>query len=853
MKPRAGAEEEARPAWGSLAWLALLFALSGAAALIIEIVWQRWFRLLLGATAPATSATLVAFFAGQAVGAVAGARLAARRRDPLRLYGWVELAAAACAAAVPLLLGAGEVLLRGAYDGLLQTPAALVTVRFALALGVSLPASLAFGASFPAVVAAAMPDSRRLGSRGAALYAANLLGAVLGALLGSFVLPEWLGVPVTYALALALSASAGVGALLASRAGLGVRSEASGLGSRDRPVQRGALAVGPRRLLAFAILSGFGAFALQVLLVHAFGLVLNQSVYAFGLVLVLVLVSLALGAGGAAVLDHGGRTDPRPALAFALTGAALAIAAVPFLLVEATSGLEYVGTDAAFPAYLLAALRVAGPCAAPALLAAGFVFPLTLALAGRTTQRSAARAAGSLLAANTAGALAGALVAPFLLLPWLGPWLPFLALAALYAGGALLVPLPGPRWRLRRDIVLGLGWLLVLARANPISLPVVGVPGEELLHLEHSAAGTVAVALREGERLLQVDNHYSLGGTGERARAERQGHLPLLLVPRARRVAYLGSATGISAGAATQHPVERIVTVELVPGVAEAARRFFRDANQDVLEDPRTEVVVDDARNFLRLTSEHFDVIVSDLFVPWRAGTGSLYTVEHFAAARDRLTRGGVFCQWLALYQLSEREFRTLAASFLDVFPETSVFRGDFYGRFPIVALCGWRDGPPAPEAVHAAVRRLRARGDPDRWLTDPVAPWPLYVGRLDALRATLEEVPRQSDGRPVLEFWSGRGSGGGAGSRGDALVGLAWARVAETLRRADDPMRLALPPEARGAMDGGAALQAAGAFYSAGREEEAGQALAAAAGLLPRRLLADAPADPTAAEVWTD
>ena len=146
----------------------------------------------------------------------------------------------------------------------------------------------------------------------------------------------------------------------------------------------------------------------------------------------------------------------------------------------------------------------------------------------------------------------------------------------------------------------------------------------------------------------------------------------------------------------------------------------------------------------------------------------------------------------------------------------------------------------------------LRARGETDRWLTDPSGFWALYVGPLGSLRDSLLEVPRQTDDRPVLEYRTARDHGGGVGTRSDALVGMAWLELAEQLRQADDPLRLALPPEARAAMDGGAALQAAAVLFATG-SEEAGRALAAASELIPRRLLADAPADPTAAEVWTE
>ena len=129
------------------------------------------------------------------------------------------------------------------------------------------------------------------------------------------------------------------------------------------------------------------------------------------------------------------------------------------------------------------------------------------------------------------------------------------------------------------------------------------------------------------------------------------------------------------------------MVVEIVPGLVDAARRFFGDSNRSVYDDARVRVVLDDARNFLATTRERFDVVIADLFVPWRSGAGALYTREHFEAVRSRLQEGGLFCQWLALYQLSREEFDIVMATFLDVFPRSALFRGDFYGRFPIVGL----------------------------------------------------------------------------------------------------------------------------------------------------------------------
>jgi spermidine synthase len=837
--------------------LALLGFLSGASLLGVETVWQRWFRVLLGATAPAAAAALLALMLGQAAGALLASRALRGARRPLVLFGALELAAAAAAVWVPPALSLAESLLfASAYDSLRESPAALLLLRFASALGATLPAALAWGATFPALAAAARPQARGLVDDGTLLYGANLAGGGCGALFAALWLPERIGIPATYAVAVALSALAGAGALaLAARRLEPAAPTSEAPAPPPRPARGPQLApLGPRPLTALAVLSGAGSFAFQVLLVYAFALVLNQSIAVFGMVLATVLGALALGALAVTALGRISALEPRAALSLALGAAGLACAAFPGLLVRRSSGLAFLGSEAPWPGYLWESLGLVVGCAGLPLLCVGLVFPLVLAAAGRAQPSApAGRVAGLLLAANTLGAAAGALAVPFALLPALGPWLPCVALGTLYLVAALAIRLPDPRWRLRRDLLFGVGWIAVIAPTRPLSLPLVAAPRESILAVDPTPAGVVATLLRDGERLIQIDNHYALGGTAERVHQERQGHLPLVLHGGARRVAHLGSATAISAGASLAHPVERLLLVELVPGVSGMARRFFRDANRGVYEDPRAQPVLDDARSFLRQTRERFDVLVADLFVPWQAGTASLYTREHFEAARAHLAPGGLFCQWLPLYQLSPAEFAIVAATFLDVFPQARVLRGDFYGDFPIVALLG--GALPDPARVAPAARALAARGERDRWVADPAGVWALYVGPLEALGHGLHDAPRQSDAHPVLEYRAARGHAGGGSGKRDAFVGVAWARAAAGGLRAGearaDPLLAALPPEERRAVGGGAALQLAGALYAEGQLEESGRALALAAELLPPRLFADAPADPTAAQVW--
>jgi len=834
-----------------------LFFLYGAAALVVETTWLRWLRLLFGATAPATSATLVAFFAGQALGAAWAAR---RLVHPGRAAPRLALGAAIGAALVPLLLAAGERPLQAVYDPLSEWPAALFALRFAVALGATAPAALCLGAALPALLAAGSARTGGLGSPGAGLYAVELGGAALGAAAAAFGLPVWLGVRGSYALA------AGVLVLVAALAprGEGAAPAPPTASARGR-ARAPATPEGATGLVALAALSGFGTFAAQVLLVQAFAQVLNQSVQAFGAVLVVVLLSLAAGAAGtAAWLRRPGR-DVDAALVGALVAAGLGLAAFPALLFLLTDGLRYLGGGGTWAGYVGAALGTAALSAGPALLPAAAVFPLLFGRAARLPARTdsgsegtPARRLARLFAANTAGAVAGALAAPFVLLPVFDLWPAFLALGLLYAGGALLVRPASRRARRLRDVAVAGGFAALLVLASPLDLPLVARPeGAQVLYEETTPSGVVAVLERDGERLVQTDNHYALGGTAELVHEARQGHLPLLLHPEAARVAFVGTATGITAGAATAHPVQQIALVEIVPGVVRAARRFFADANRGVHDDPRATVVLDDARNFLAATSRRFDVVVADLFVPWRSGTGSLYTREHFENVRAHLREDGLFCQWLPLYQLDRDELRVVLATFLDVFPRAALFRGDFYGAYPIAAAVGFAGEPAGPEKVGGAARRLRARGLRDRWVTDPAGVWSLYVAPLGPLRAELADVSRNTDDRPRLEFRAGRGHTGAGRGKLDPFTGPEWVNFQEALvrlaDRAGDDVYPDLPEGARRASLGGRLLQAAGALFAVGRPESAGTAFAAAARALPPHLVADAPPDPTAAELWSE
>jgi spermidine synthase len=360
-----------------------------------------------------------------------------------------------------------------------------------------------------------------------------------------------------------------------------------------------------------------------------------------------------------------------------------------------------------------------------------------------------------LSAANAAGAAAGALVAGFVVVPALGVRGGFLVVAVAFVVLAAALRPTGARWHGLASAAVLLG----LVVADPLHAPLTHLrdASETLRTTIEGPSGIVTVVDARDDVQLRLDTFYTLGGTGGAANERRQALVPLLLHPHPRRVAFIGLATGITASVAPALGVPDTTVVELVPEVADAARTHFATANDGLLERGDVHLVIDDGRRYLAATDARYDVIVSDLFIPWHAGTGSLYAREMYQTVAARLEPDGLFCQWLPLYQLTREEFDVIARTFLEVFPAASLWRADFYADRPVVALVGLRrprqlDLDAVPARVAALPSTVR-----DTMVASPRALAMLYAGDLSAVAGLFASAPVNTDDRPVIEFLAPR------------------------------------------------------------------------------------------------
>lgn len=742
--------------------------LSGFAGLGYEIVWSRMLAVALGHEIVAVLGVVSALFAGLALGSLTPGRRIAASPHPARWYAGLELTIGLWALAlIPLTPLAADLM-----PSLVPVDAGTARqwlVAFALPFVLLLPATMAMGATLPALEAVLAP---RLAAGGAVgrVYAANTFGAVAGTLATTFLVIPALGLSATLAVCAALNLACAA----AMWAGAGRAPRAV-----PNPKGQGLPALAP------LFVTGLLGIGYEVLTIRVVSQILENTIYTFALLLAAYLAGTAIGA---ALWTRFGRRGAGEAATTALV-AATALACLGGAAVLAGSDALLRLAKGALPA------TMAGRLGAELAIGALAFLPPTLAMGAlftRLAQRAsdAAGGMGAGLAANTFGAALAPILFGPVMVPHLGAKLGFVAVAL----GYLLV-LPN----LRRG-ALAAGAVVVAATvalvASPLSLRFVWVPpgGALLFHRDGVMAAVSVVRNSAGDQHLQVNNHFRMGGSASIRSDHRQAHIPLLLHPDPHRALFLGLGTGATLSAAGDHPGLQADGVELVPEVVETFPLFAASAPQ-LGTNPDIRVHMADARRFVRSPGAPYDVIVADLYHPSVDGSGALYAREHFAAIRARLAPGGVFCQWLPLHQLDIETLRVIVRTFLEVFPEADAYLAQLSVETPLVALVGRaapRSYPAAWMAARVQDRALRTRlATLD--LADDLSLFGLYLAGPQGLAAFAGAAPLNTDDRPHVAARAPRVAYAAGDRPADRLVALLQAlprRPEDVLAGADAPAR---------------------------------------------------------------
>ena len=730
----------------NLWWIGSLYATHSFTSCAYEVVWINLLASGLGQTLTAMTMVMAVFIAGLGLGAAALARLSRRHSLPLRwLFVGIQGVLGGFGLAFPWLLGWMDQV----YIGLVSPIESLqhYSIRMIITTVLLLPQACLMGAVFPLLGTAAERLRPATQGRGAGmLYSLGLLWSGIGAL----VVPLWLVPALGYT---------GTSLFLAGLNGLGA---VAGWPLIDRPAPRAALSMpssvdGTARvttsILVCSGVLGFCLFAVEGIGAQYMWLIVDATVYAEGLLFGTVLVGMAMGTA----VYLGLRRVNVPAAGSIVGGGTLfALALLLWLLLAADIArifdhmLHWTVTSwsTAFGFFVAHGVIVMAILGGPAV-ATGLAFPALCELAMRR-HGTAAHALGTVTAWHYVGAMLGAICTVSVMVPLLG-----LTMSLAVLGSVLLLSVGiffmGPD---RHKVTVWVGSAatalvyLWLGGTQDVTFRAAAAGDGHAVRFHHEDGSGIVEVYEDrqtGYRTLRSSRLRQEGRDDPEAiRVQRvQGALPVLLHPAPRRLLVVGLGTGISLSANLRPEVERLTCVELSAGVIHAAS-WFEQANQQVLHHPKVTVVRQDGRNFVKLSRQRYDVIIQDLFFPYRAGVGNLYTWEHYRHVRSRLAKGGRVGQWIALNQVGLPELQSLVRTFTDVFPHTSLWLTGGY-----LLLYG------GLEPLHLTWPTFQQRFD----TVPPITPTTIsdflsmFVATGPAVHHWAAKAPRNTDDNALIEY----------------------------------------------------------------------------------------------------
>jgi spermidine synthase len=523
---------------------------------------------------------------------------------------------------------------------------------------------------------------------------------------------------------------------------------------------------------------------------------LGASVYSFSIILAVFLVALGAGSSVGSLLARTAR--PRSALAWSQLLLTLGVAWAAFMIARALPFWPINPSLSPSP-WITFQLDVVRAAVAlfPAAALWGASFPLALAAVVGPGD-DAGRLVGRVYAANTVGAILGSAFFSVVVVPHWGTRHGEQLLIAIALASSLMLfvaarraheadaPPPqerdAPRYAATRPwggatLVAAAGAgaaiaCLLVMPSVPDGLVAYGrflptyTTQPKYLYVGEGMNSSIAVSQEpSGVRNFHVAGKVEASSLPQDMRLQRMlGHVSALLTKTPRSVLVVGFGAGVTAGSfVTQPDVKRIVICEIEPLIPRIVSTYFRKQNYDVTQDPRVQIVYDDARHYILTTKEKFDVITSDPIHPWVKGAATLYTKEYFELVKKHLNPGGVVTQWVPLYESSPDVVKSELATFFDAFADGTIWGNDINGSGYDVVLAG--HAAPQPIDVDSIDARLSrpeytraARSLADVGFSSGLALLSTYAGQARDLAPWLAGAQRNRDSNLRLQYLAGFG-----------------------------------------------------------------------------------------------
>jgi spermidine synthase len=698
----------------------LIFFLSGAAALMYEVVWVRSLSLIFGGTHLAVTTVLSVFMGGLALGSFFIGKRVDAVKNPFKLYGLLEIGIALFAVIFIVLMKIYPAIYIILVQGKENASIYITFIRVLFAFVALIVPTTLMGGTLPLLTRFVSSHPEKLGGHLSFLYGFNTLGAVVGTAAAGFWLLRFFSVSTTLYVAILINSLIGMLSILISNRVSKVMKRLT-VDTQKAVVDAGgntsARAATPNELanrFPFKIvflgigISGFCALGYEVLWTRILTLTIGTSVYGFTIMLVAFLSGIAFGSKTYGFLQKmlpSRMGTKNQIVGFGLVQCIIGVCALVVTFYVRDLPVNsinlytfYIGRGLeVFAARQWANLTLAFSYMVVPAFFMGLAFPIAGSV-NAVHRKQIGHAVGNVLAANTVGAILGSAVSGYFLIYIFGIERSLQLLTVVNIGLGLLVMLSIRNIKLLNQGVVALTaavLVLLIFRPNFMRMwdaeffaifqnnqPEAydtpekkqdAVENTDVLFYREGIDSTISsIKIKGGDQALLVNGKVVASSAAKDRQCQLTlGHLPMLLHKNPRKILVIGLGTGMTLGAVSVHPnLEELTLVEIEPNVIGAARTFG-NFNNHVLNNPKLQIVFNDGRNFLTTTSSTYDVITADPIHPWTQGSGYLYTAEYFNLASKHLIPGGIMCQWLPIYELSVADLKSVAATFSRSFKYT--------------------------------------------------------------------------------------------------------------------------------------------------------------------------------------
>ncbi len=742
----------------------VLFFLSGASALIYEILWTRLFSFVLGHTYLAITIIVASFMFGLFLGSWLIGFFLEKCKNELKWYAYLELIIGAYA----LLLLFSFTLTHAVFDGLYATLGRVELLHslgkfLATMLLIVIPTS-AMGATFPLIVQYFTKRKKYFGDNVSLFYSVNTLGGALGALAGGFYVIEHFGVRSGLAATAGISIVIGIIVLVLLQIS---RTEAppSEQGERKQSQDGNKSSVkrtegGDKLLyLSAAGLAGFAALSYEIIWTRGLKFLIHNSTYSLSVILFVFLVGIAAGSIVAKKII---RKNPNLQYVYGILQIAMGLLAIFSIyllysfsysdffqenIVEIIYDYSYTWVWAIAIYALICSILFLAPS-----IIMGILFPLINELSFKKVIRKTGKTVSSVYAVNTIGAIAGSLGAGFFLLPSFGIKTSILVISVINLLLGIVFVLKA-KFRIFSTFSVGAALFFVVLNLSFDGQYLLGrkeTRQDRVLFYKEGLMSTVKVYEQNRRLHMSIDGIRIASNQLTLLKKEKLiAHLPFFVKPDIRNVLAVGLASGISVGAMALHNnVEQIDCVELVRSVFPAAS-YFSGSNYDIFNNEKINFIYDDVYSFLKHNDGKYDLISSDgKLGPLYSGNTVMLSTDYYELCKTRMKEDGLFIQWAPIIT-PHNELRVMLESLKRSFKSVSLFYfypSDIFmlaSDTPIILDKGNMDTVLSDRNIRRELERFNIR--------DSFSILSSYMGVYES--SPNEAIRTNSFDRPILEF----------------------------------------------------------------------------------------------------